>query len=118
MQRAYDQSQAQELVPLLESITREMAERAHEVCILMGRIAKIEGEPLSEEFMNLKAMLAVHRRELRLAGKELDRLGCVLDEARPGKIRIPGRDGELAHGFTFDPRSCSLRRVALDVKVA
>ena len=118
MKRAYDRDRARKLIPLLGSITQEINERVHEARILQGRLAKIEGGPVCDEFMNLKAKLAVHRRELRHSAKELDRLGCVMDEEEPGQIRIPGSDGDFEHGFQFDSGSRSLRRVQPGINIA
>ena len=113
MKKAYDRQLAQQLLPLLESIGQEIAERLHEVRILQGRIAVQEyhgGEVT--ELLDLKATLANHKREVRLASKELERLGCTLDDDCPGRILIPGADGEVAHGFTWEASDPSLRRVS------
>jgi hypothetical protein len=118
MKRAYDRDRARQLIPLLGSITQEISERVHEALIIQGRLAKLEGNPIGDEFMNLKAKLAGHRRELRQSAKELTRLGCVIDEEDPGKIRIPGTDGDFEHGFRFDSDSHSLRRVETGVNIA
>ncbi len=118
MKRAYDRDRARNLIPLLGSITREIAERAHEARILQGRLGKLEDEPMCEELVDLRAKLASHRREIRLSLKELERLGCAMDEDAPGQIRIPGRDGDFDHGFQFDPGSYSLRRVESGINIA
>ena len=118
MKRAYDRDRARQLIPLLGSITQEISDRVHEALIIQGRLAKLEGNPIGDEFMNLKAKLAVHRRELRHSAKELDRLGCVMDEEEPGQIRIPGSDGDFEHGFQFDSGSRSLRRVQPGINIA
>ncbi|HIF40851.1 MAG TPA: DUF2203 family protein [Planctomycetes bacterium] len=118
MKRAYDRDRARQLIPLLGSITQEISERVHEALIIQGRLVKLEGNPASDEFMNLKAKLAIHRRELRQSAKELSRLGCVIDAEDPGQIRIPGSDGEFEHGFQFDSDSHSLRRVETGVNIA
>ena len=118
MKRAYNKDRARQLIPLLGSITQEISERVHEALIIQGRLTKLESNPVSDEFMNLKAKLAIHRREIRQSARELSRLGCVMDEEDPGQIRIPGTDGEFAHGFQFDSDSRCLRRVETGVNIA
>lgn len=121
MNKAYDTQHAQQLVPLLESIVREVADRLHEIRILESRIGRIEaeaGEQASSEFFDLKASLATHRREIRLATRELERLGCVVDGRHPLRIIIPGSDGNLDHGFQWDPSDPMLRRVSTGTRVS
>ncbi len=113
MKKAYDSQHAQKLLPLLQSIGQEVTERLHEIRILRGRItAHEQGDWGVEQLMGLKASLANHKREVRLAGKELERLGCVLDEDVPGRILIPGTDGEVAHGFIWEASDLALRRTS------
>lgn len=113
MMKAYDRNHAQRLLPLLRSIGNELAERLHEVRILQGRIAVHERRGGDvHELLDLKATLATQRRELRLTAKELERLGCTLDESHPGRILIPGADGDVAHGFAWDASDPTLRRVS------
>lgn len=111
MKKAYDRQLAQQLLPLLQSIGQEVTERLHEIRVLRGRISAHEqADGDIEQLLGLKATLANHKREVRLAGKELERLGCTLDEDCPGRILIPGADGEVAHGFTWEASNPSLRR--------
>ncbi len=119
MKKAYDRELVQRLLPLLRSIGVEIAERMHEERVLQGRIAVYErrGEYCAELF-NLRAALAVHRRELRLARKELETLGCVLDRNHPGRILIPGADGDVENGFTWAASDPTLRRAATGVAIA
>ena len=113
MNKAYDRSHAQRLLPLLQSIGQEITERTHEVRILQGRIALHErrGGDL-ENLLDLKATLSSHRRELRYAQKELERLGCSLDQNHPLRILIPGADGQVEHGFAWEANDPTLRRVS------
>ena len=115
MKKAYDRTTARQLVPLLESITREVVDRLHEVRIFQGKLALLEqgksvGGTRSEEYLDLRAALSNHRREIRLAMRELERLGCVVDEHNPLLIFIPGSDGNIDHGFQWDPSDPTLRR--------
>ena len=118
MKKAYDRTTARQLVSLLKSITREVVERLHEVRIFQGRLALLAQETLdsgaavtsSGEYIELRAALSNHRRQIRLAMKELERLGCVVDEHNPLLIFIPGSDGNIDHGFQWDPSDPTLRR--------
>ncbi len=98
----YDRLHALRLVPLLRSIMREVCERSTAIAQLETHLEKLSGpRKKSPEFYDLRGRLATHRRELRLARKELSHLGCVLDGNRPMRVRIPGNSGELSHGYTW-----------------
>ena len=123
MKKAYDRTTARQLVPLLESITREVVDRLHEVRIFQGKLALLEqgksgGDAKGEEYIELRAALSNHRREIRLAMKELERLGCVVDEHNPLLIFIPGSDGNIDHGFQWDPSDPTLRRATTGTAVS
>ena len=126
MKKAYDRTTARQLVPLLKSITREVVERLHEVRIFQGRLTLLAQETLdsgaevtsSGEYIELRAALSNHRRQIRLAMKELDRLGCVVDEHNPLLIFIPGSDGNIDHGFQWDPSDPTLRRATTGTAVS
>lgn len=112
MSQAYDHQTAQRLLPLVTSIGIELSERLHEVRILQGSINLRERNgDIDDELLDLRAQLANHRREIRYAGKELERLGCAIDQNQPGRILIPGADGEVAHGYTWAASDPTLRRV-------
>ncbi len=113
MKKAYDRTHAQQLVPLLRSIGIELTERLHEIRVLQGRLAAQERlDAPAEAVADLNAALSNHYRELRLAQRELQRLGCTLDDNHPLRILIPGADGEVAHGFALDADNTTLRRVS------
>lgn len=100
MKHAYDKDNASKLVPLLESIFVEVAERRRAIRQLERELqaAKREGSAPGT-ISELTAKLAVHRRELRIAAKEFERLGCVVDEHNPNRVIIPGASGALERGF-------------------
>jgi hypothetical protein len=100
---AYDRQRAGRLVPLLRSISHEIRERSREIQGLELRLAELDADSAERDAGELQAQLAVHRRELRFAKKELDRLGCSIDESAPFRILIPGQDGELSHGYAWQP---------------
>ncbi len=115
-QKSYDRTRASRLVPLLRSISREITERAQAVRILEGRLRAMarSSSVKSDEQINTEAQLASERRELRLAIRELSRLGCTIDEEHPFRILIPGEDGELAHGFSWLVGSTRIASVHAD----
>lgn len=100
MKHAYDKDHASKLVPLLESIFAEVADRRRGIRQLERELstAKREGHGPAA-VSDLTARLANHRRELRLARKEFERLGCVVDEHNPNRVIIPGKSGALERGF-------------------
>ena len=113
MKKAYEPERAEKLVPLLISISREIRERGHAIQVLEGKSKKRKGkgdpvDPATE------ARLATERRELRLALRELARLGCVLDELHPFRILIPGKAGDLLGGYQWELGDETVRPVAID----
>ncbi len=115
MNKTYDRTDAKRLVPLLEAISRELGDRLRAIGTLKRRIDKFDTDNASEreqrEVMDLHAQLAVHHREVRMAKKELERLGCFFDESVPSRILIPGQDGVLENGFSWDTSDGSIHRV-------
>ena len=110
----YDPERAEALLPLLGSITREIRERSQAIdrleqdCLRLRR-TRTDRQRRSDS----EAELAVHRRELRVAQRELERLGCALDDDHPLRVLIPGADGELEHGWAWDPRDGTLESFEL-----
>ena len=102
----YDRQRAGSLVPLLRSITTEMLERARRIEELEARIGR------SSARADIEAQLAGQRREARLARRELERLGCVLDADHPLRVLIPGTDGELGHGYAWSPLDETIEALA------
>lgn len=104
MMRSYDRNAARDLVPLLESITRELTERRRAARSTESAISRIQRRGgSSADLTDLRALLATHRREIRLALAELERLGCAVDEEHPSRVLIPGVDGRLEGGYAWDP---------------
>ena len=97
---AYDRDNASKLVPLLESIFNEVAERRRAIRELERTLASMKraGAP-SIEIGQTTGKLAIHRRELRHTAKEFERLGCVVDDHNPNRVIIPGSNGGLEAGF-------------------
>ncbi len=114
MKKAYDRHDAKRLVPLLEAITSELSHRLSEVQRLEDRVERPKNARQTSERIQLQAELAVHRREVRLCRKELESLGCVNDESHPTEVLIPGRDGNLEHGYRWHFGDESIHAVASD----
>ena len=103
MKKAYNYQGADELIPLLRSIQREVRERREEILRLENTL-RVFKRRASEHprLASTQAELMTHRRELRLSERELERLGCALDGERPFRVLIPGDDGAIEHGFAWD----------------
>jgi len=85
-------AKARVLVPLLESIAREVAERDRVLDRIERALAELEKARLGASALAVRliADAAVQRRELRHASAELQRLGCVLIHRRPPTIYVTG----------------------------
>ncbi|MEY2786452.1 MAG: hypothetical protein RL277_2664 [Planctomycetota bacterium] len=104
---SYDTTSVQRLLPLLRSISMELRERSDAIENLDQRVLELGGRNAkrrkkSDALLDVEADLANHRRELRHTQGELTKLGCVQDQDHPLRILIPGSDGEIEHGFTWD----------------
>ena len=102
MNKAYSYQGADELIPLLRSIQREVRERRDEILRLenTARVFKRRAKD-HPRLASLQAELMTHRRELRMSERELERLGCALDGERPFRVLIPGDDGAIENGFAW-----------------
>ena len=111
MKKSYDRENASKLVPLLVSIAAEIRERLASIRELDGQAAAISENNLeTTQYLNLLAELATHRRELRLAKKECEGLGCVLEKGQPTRIYIPGSNGHRGGGFRWESGDSTIRR--------
>jgi hypothetical protein len=100
MQKNYDHDLATKLVPLLRSITREMRERTHAIEHLEAKLRDALRKPPGTDpdgLAQVQAELATQKRELRHTRKDLERLGCVLDESHPLRVLIPGNRGDFEY---------------------
>ncbi len=120
MKHSYDKDHASKLVPLLEMIFAEVADRRRAIRSL-ERELKAEKETSgqgSPKVAHMTASLANHKRELRLASKEFERLGCVVDEHNPNRVIIPGSQGALERGFHWEAGASEIKSNApLDTTV-
>ncbi len=100
MKHSYDHDNAAKLVPLLESIFNEVADRRRAIRELERTLKAMKLEGCSSTATGtVVAQLATQRRELRLTSKEFERLGCAVDEHNPNRVFIPGANGGLEGGF-------------------
>jgi hypothetical protein len=98
--RTYALQDVERIVPLLRSIGREIKARRraademqqHLDALRTGAVVPDGPSPTR----SLEAQIAVHRREVRSAEVELERLGCRLDDEHPLRILIPSPNGEWA----------------------
>lgn len=102
--QVYAEPEAEQILPLLVSIGREVKQRMRAIDDLESRLLEITpATPArAEEKNRLVAESAVHKRELRTALKELERLGCSLDADHPLRILIPGLNGPMAFEGSLD----------------
>jgi hypothetical protein len=107
----YDRSAASHLLPLLGSIGKEIQERSALLGELEARIESLTSLPFAdpEELHELIARASAQRREIRLAKKELERLGCSVVGTQPLTFRIPGRVGEARHSFVWQTGDPALK---------
>jgi hypothetical protein len=96
--RAYALNEVQRMVPLLRSIRREIRARLKTIDHLEERLEYAPRPKAGEAHAadDLRAELAVQRREVHSAERELERLGCKLDEQHPLRILIPSAVGHWA----------------------
>ena len=101
---SYDPERASALLPLLRSITAEIRERSEAIDALVLELQGLGHTRRARDRRGaIEADRSVQRRELRVARRELERLGCSLDEDHPLRVLIPGADGALDHGFAWSP---------------
>jgi hypothetical protein len=110
--RIYALKDAEKIVPLLRSIGREIQTRRSAADEIQKHLESLtarlrdgerEGERgESRERPSLEAELATHKREIHGAERELEHLGCRLDEQHPLRILIPSPNGHWAFDGHLD----------------
>lgn len=110
VRKTYDARDAKALIPLLRSITQEIQEREQEIDRLDIRAQALEGRAGTDrERTRLEAEAATHKRELRFALRELERLGCALDQDHPLRVLIPGSATAKGPGYAWSPEDTTIR---------
>jgi hypothetical protein len=81
--------------PLIRSIAVELRERTREVRDLetKQRACEVDRGAHERELADITARLSVHRRELRMAQRELERLGWFVEEVLPLRLVHMDLDG-------------------------
>jgi len=97
--RNYECLEAQALIPFFQSIAFEVTERRSALRKLEAQIATTS--PGSEQEVQLQADRANHRKEVRLALREITRLGCMIEREFPLSVSIPGPSG-FADGYSWN----------------
>ena len=112
MKNTYDQTRAEQLVPLLEVIVAEIVDRTRKAKALeRKRERSAEGARPTSTELQRRAELATQRRGIQLAIRELEALGCVVDEQDLTRVYIPGTDGKIDRGFSWQSGEKSVRAV-------
>lgn len=108
--KTYDAARAAALIPLLRSITNEIQEREQAIDRRTAHAQALElRHGTAKVLADVEAELAVHKREHRLALRELERLGCALDQDHPLRVLIPGLDPDARRDFTWSPEDVSIQ---------
>ena len=109
IRKIYDARNAEALIPLLRSITNEIQEREEAIDRRTARL-QVGGPKLTaSERSQIEAELSVNKRELRLALRELERLGCMLDLDHPLRVLIPAGATGQSGGFAWSPEDAQIR---------
>ena len=118
MNKSYDCESATKLIPLLRIMNREISERSQAVRGALDRIGRLQrnashvgAREREAEVASLRAQVANHKREIRSIRREIARLGCLMDEADPTTVHIPGRNGELEEGFVWHAGQANVEAV-------
>jgi hypothetical protein len=108
MNRSYDYTSAESLIPLLRVLNQEISERQEalrkattRVCGLRRDHSRISSRTRRDEEALLQAEIANHKREIRQTELELARLGCLVDAEDPSTFHIPGTSGDLEDGYVW-----------------
>jgi hypothetical protein len=107
--KIYDAGRAEALIPLLRSITDEIQEREEAIDRGTARLQNGNSTLTAADRQALAAELSVHKRELRFALRELERLGCALDLDHPLRVLIPGSTTELGRRFEWRPEDTKIQ---------
>jgi hypothetical protein len=107
--------QALRSVPLARAIASELSERTQELARLERELSRAERGPMPEARRvalrrDLEARIAVQRRALRLAEKELARLRWHVESHAPLQLVHLGEDGRP--DLSFAPEEAGYDRVS------
>ena len=91
------------------SLAADIAALVYANPFLEARIEQLTRSKDDESLRLSVAEAANHRREIRLARAELERLGCRVVGTAPLTIRIPGRVGSINKSFVWRTNDPALR---------
>jgi hypothetical protein len=106
-QSLQDFEAATKTLPLVRSIARELKDRVRRIALGEARRRRLVRE--DGDLSTVDARLAVDRRELRHAGKELDRLGWKVESELP--LRLAYETGDEGPEVTWRPEETGYHRV-------
>jgi len=108
----YTRTQAKCLIPLLEGITEELADRRARIQVLEDMVASLaqSAHIHGEDLRTRRYELHHERLELRRVGTELEEIGCTIALTEPFEIFIPGEE----ESFGWRPGDSFLRRSSLE----
>jgi predicted nucleic acid-binding protein len=109
IRKSYDARNAEALIPLLRSITNEIQEREEAIDRRTARLHVAGAALTARERSQLEAELSVQKRELRMALRELERLGCMLDLDHPLRVLIPGGATGTISRFAWRPEDATIQ---------
>lgn len=88
----YDQVRANRLLPLLQSIARELYERRAVLIRLEQDLKATEpSQHTDDDLLGLLSEIATHRREIRRICREFEALNCTLVGEDPIVVRVPSK---------------------------
>lgn len=109
--RTYKQVEAQRLIPFFQSIANEVGERRNAIHRL--EVEQLDSPADSDHAIQTQADRANHRKELRLALREITRLGCKVTREYPLRVLIPGPQGD-SDGFHWSTGQKELEPAAAE----
>lgn len=102
---------ARRTLPLVRSIASEVRDRVRAIAVLESQLES-RGSRAHDDTLDLGARLSTARRELRLAEKELQRLGWAVERSEPMRLVYGGEEGDA--DLTWQPEDTGFYRVSTD----
>mgnify|MGYP003573947870 CR=1 FL=1 len=97
-------SEPSKLLPVLRSIARELRQRKATIVMLEARRLAFAKSPKihGSDLANTDAELSIHRREVRRIEKELETLGCRVEDHEPLRIALPDEGRTYTFSWELD----------------
>lgn len=106
---------ARRTLPLVRSIAGEVRDRARAIAVMESQLesrGRTKRADKLAEVGEIEARLACSRRELRMAEKELMRLGWIVERSEP--MRLIYHSDEGAADLTWQPDDTGFYKVSTD----